>query len=257
MELPYIKFYPRDWTGDQQLGMCSLAARGLWTDMLCIMASSGRRGYLEVGGVPIKDATTLARQVRAGADEVAKALSELQTIGVFSRDSTGVIFSRRMVHDATVSEMKRQAGLQGGNPALIKQPAPRVVKRVNKVLLKQVVKPVLKPRDHKPETRDQRSKTISHEPLVNSLRVQGSGLSKASFLEGAEPESEQDFIALLTDLCGSDEGEQWNGRWRKRWRQHQSKCCRALNDLRQAVKEGKGIESFGGYLNDVFDKRMA
>ena len=37
MSQPWIKFYPRDWRGDQALRVVSLAARGLWIEMLSIM----------------------------------------------------------------------------------------------------------------------------------------------------------------------------------------------------------------------------
>ena len=34
---PWMKFYPRDWRGDQALRAVSIAARGLWLECLCIM----------------------------------------------------------------------------------------------------------------------------------------------------------------------------------------------------------------------------
>jgi hypothetical protein len=136
MNLPYCKFFPRDWLGDAQLRLCSLAARGLWADMLCLMGSNEtRRGYLEVGGKSITDPGTLARLVGADVGEVSKLIAELEAAGVPSRDASGTIFSRRIVKDAAVLEQKRAAGKQGGNPALLK--------RVLKQPVKDEVKPVL------------------------------------------------------------------------------------------------------------------
>lgn len=169
MELPFIKFYGRDWLGDSQLRLCSLAARGLWIDLIALMASSQRRGYLEIGGKPVCDAGTISRIVCADAAEVGKMLTELEQAGVFSRDESGTIYSRRMVRDAAVSEQKRAAGLQGGNPALVKQP----VKRAVKLVVKHKDKRVLKPRDQRPETRNNVN-------LVNAADLTKLTFSKAS-----------------------------------------------------------------------------
>jgi hypothetical protein len=135
VELPFIKFYGRDWLGDSQLRLCSLAARGLCIDMLAVMGGSQRRGYLEIGGTAIRDSVTLSRIVCADSSEVETLLGELERYGVFSRDEQGTIFSRRMVRDAALSEQKRMAGLQGGNPALVNHPVKRVLKHgVNSVI---------------------------------------------------------------------------------------------------------------------------
>ena len=76
MKLPYIKFYPRDWMGEVGLQSLSYDARGLWIDMLCIMASSDRYGYLLNGSEPM-DAETLARVTRGDKQTVAKLLKQL------------------------------------------------------------------------------------------------------------------------------------------------------------------------------------
>ena len=47
MKLPFLKFYVRDRISDQQLRMCSLGARGLWLEMLCLMHDAKRYGFLE------------------------------------------------------------------------------------------------------------------------------------------------------------------------------------------------------------------
>ena len=45
-KLPWMKFYPADWRADPALRMCSLAARGLWMEMLSIMHEADPRGSL-------------------------------------------------------------------------------------------------------------------------------------------------------------------------------------------------------------------
>ena len=59
MKMPFIKFYVRDWMGDPQLRMCSIAARGLWFEMICLMHGAKRCGFLETqAGKPLTDDET-------------------------------------------------------------------------------------------------------------------------------------------------------------------------------------------------------
>jgi hypothetical protein len=153
VKMPFLKFYPRDWVGDIELRFLSHGARGLWIDMLCLMAMNERRGYLEAAGKPVADSNSLARLTSGCPEEVARLLDELETGGVFSRDDAGVIYSRRMVRDAEVSRIKQEAGKQGGNPALHRQKD------------KQADKPVVKPRNQKPETRNQISQELGKQAL--------------------------------------------------------------------------------------------
>ena len=53
MKLPLLKFYPSDWLSDEALRGCSPAARGLWVDMICLMAKSKKHGYLLAGDKPM------------------------------------------------------------------------------------------------------------------------------------------------------------------------------------------------------------
>lgn len=43
---PSFQFYPNDWRSDTNLRLCSLAAQGLWMDMLCLMFMAPIRGTL-------------------------------------------------------------------------------------------------------------------------------------------------------------------------------------------------------------------
>jgi hypothetical protein len=87
--------------------------------MICIMYESERRGYLLVRNRPPTTAE-LARNVGADADEVRTLLAELENAGVYSIVD-GVIYCRRMVRDAELSEKNKANGCKGGNPALIRQ----------------------------------------------------------------------------------------------------------------------------------------
>lgn len=120
MSNPWLKFYPQDWRADEKLRNCSLAARGLWLEMLAIMHRSDVYGYLLVNGKPATDAQ-LAVQVGALPDEVSLLVEQLETEGVFSRDRRGWIYSRRMMRDAKKARDCRENGSKGGNPSLRKQ----------------------------------------------------------------------------------------------------------------------------------------
>lgn len=111
MSQPWMKFYPRDWRGDQALRMVSLAARGLWVECLCVMHEAKPYGYLVVNGRPVGD-DALARMVGASGDEVRSLVTELREAGVFDVTGEGVIFSRRMVRDQERSAIGRKSVLR-------------------------------------------------------------------------------------------------------------------------------------------------
>lgn len=118
MKAPAFQFYTGDWMKDPALRPCSIAARGLWIDMLSLMFESPRRGYLQhATGKPVT-AEQIARMTGCSTDEVSRLLQELDDAGVFSRTDSGVILSRRLVRDERKRELCRKAGLKGGNPTL-------------------------------------------------------------------------------------------------------------------------------------------
>lgn len=108
MKEPWCKFYPRDWRGDSQLHALPLTARGLWVELLCLMAMSERKGYLLVNGkapTPQQIATLVCADVRT----VLHTLLQLENARIFTKDENGVIYSRRMARDAAISEERRAA----------------------------------------------------------------------------------------------------------------------------------------------------
>ena len=115
---PAFQFYPGDWLRDTALRCCSVAARGLWIDMLCIMHQGEPYGHLTVKGTPLEP-PALGRMVGASPREINLWLAELEGAKVFSRTSIGVIFSRRMVNDERIREARAAGGKLGGNPALV------------------------------------------------------------------------------------------------------------------------------------------
>lgn len=108
---PWMKFYPRDWRGDQALRLVSLSARGLWMEMLCVMHEASPYGHLLVAGQPVSDAA-LARSVGAHVGEVQALLVELRAAGVFRQTRGGVVYSKRMTDDYKRSIEGRKAKLE-------------------------------------------------------------------------------------------------------------------------------------------------
>lgn len=114
----WLKFYPGDWRQDIALGGCSLAARGLWIEMVSLMWQADPCGSLVHAGKPIT-VEKLAMQVRASVKDVKVLLEDLREAGVFSVDEDGTIFSRRIRRDIRKAENDRENGKGGGNPNLL------------------------------------------------------------------------------------------------------------------------------------------
>lgn len=116
---PAFQFYPSDWRKDPSLSVCSLAARGLWIEMMCIAHESAEYGVLVVNGAPITG-PQLARMAGDSPKVVTDLLAELEGAGVFSRRDDGAIYSRRMLKDEHIRNVRSAAGKLGGNPNFAK-----------------------------------------------------------------------------------------------------------------------------------------
>ena len=117
MKRPSFQFYPSDWLRDTALRSCSMGARGLWIDMICFMHEGNPYGHLKVGNKVILP-TNLAGMVGATLKDVEGWLNELGQSGVFDSLPDGTIFSKRMVRDENLREIRAAGGKLGGNPAL-------------------------------------------------------------------------------------------------------------------------------------------
>lgn len=119
MSSPWMKFYPTDWRADPALRMCSIGARGLWMEMLCIMHEAEPYGSLRINSRPVTD-RQLASLAGASLEEIDGLLIELEEAGVFSRDEDGAIVSRRMQRDKAKADTDKANGKRGGNPKIAK-----------------------------------------------------------------------------------------------------------------------------------------
>jgi hypothetical protein len=120
MSDPWLKFYPTDWRSDPRLRMCSMAARGLWIEMIALMHEAVPYGHLLVSGLSPTNAQ-LAVLAGAPSDQIPDLLGELESAGVFSRTSAGVVYSRKMTRMAKKAALARKNGKNGGNPSLRKE----------------------------------------------------------------------------------------------------------------------------------------
>jgi predicted GIY-YIG superfamily endonuclease len=115
---PAFQFYPGDWRKDPELQACSILARGVWWEMLCLMHECRPYGHLAQSGKPMSD-QAVANNIRVPLATYRKAVSELETNGVPSRTADGTIYSRRMVRDERMRQVRAEAGGLGGNPELV------------------------------------------------------------------------------------------------------------------------------------------
>jgi hypothetical protein len=101
-KLPWEKWFPLDWLGDECLGQCKPATRGIWMDVLMLMLTGGRTGRLE--GTP----EGLARSARCSVAEFMGACEDLKTTktaGVMIGNNNVTLTCRRMEDE----HRKRQA----------------------------------------------------------------------------------------------------------------------------------------------------
>lgn len=119
MSDPWFKFFPTDWRADPSLRMCSLAARGLWIEMIGLMHEAVPYGHLLMAGNSPTD-SQLALLAGAPSDQIPDLIGELEAAGVFSRTTKGVIYSRRMARTYKKVAIARKNGKTGGNPTLRK-----------------------------------------------------------------------------------------------------------------------------------------
>lgn len=124
---PSFQFYPSDWRTDPALRMCSLAARGLWWEMCCVMHTCEPYGHLTAAGKAV-EAEELARIVGESAKDVRRWLGELERHRIFSRTDDGIIYSRRMVRDEQERDNWRDR--QGKSRAKAKDVTPHVTPHV-------------------------------------------------------------------------------------------------------------------------------
>ena len=118
MKHPSFQFYPGDWLRSQALRSCSVGARGLWIDMICLMHEGTPYGHLKVNQKVILPAD-LAHIAGATLEETEGWIKELLHAGVCSI-KFDVIFCKRMLAEEEIRCKRAAGGRLGGNPILLK-----------------------------------------------------------------------------------------------------------------------------------------
>ena len=118
---PAFLFFARDWLSDEALRGCSIAARGLWIDLLSYAHFGEPYGHLRNrNGKPLT-VVEIARMVGESPTITRRLLAELENAGVCGKNSDGCLFSRRMVRDEKI----RTARAAGGPKSLDHPNVPR------------------------------------------------------------------------------------------------------------------------------------
>lgn len=116
MKQPWIKFYPSDWRADPKLRLCSMGARGVWMELICLMHEGEPYGHLAINGTqPTK--AQVARLCGCSEREATKWIGELIENDVLAA-SQDFWYSRRLVRDKEKAEADKLNGKGGGNPKL-------------------------------------------------------------------------------------------------------------------------------------------
>lgn len=106
-KLPFFKFYPGDWV--QDTSVLSLAAKGAWIDILCVLWRSQSRGTYTCNIVQ------WARVIRSDAEQARRVIDELVSTQICDSATHAngdiTLTSRRQIKEETEREMNaiRQA----------------------------------------------------------------------------------------------------------------------------------------------------
>jgi len=158
MKRPSFQFYPGDWQNDHKLRSCSPVARCLWLELLCIFHQSDNYGCMpsfllnqisskhpsktqandqanskqevKVQVNPMVEGmvalclpiiSDLAQMTSMKVEDVRSGLEELFRRNIPDVDENGMIYSKRMVKDEKIRQVRAIAGKKGGNPNLVKR----------------------------------------------------------------------------------------------------------------------------------------
>lgn len=219
MKFPWLQFYAGDWLKEPTLTVSSLAARGVWIDLLCVMHEAGRVSQLR-GTVE-----QLARLARCSPADFAHALTELQTHKVAD------VTERNGVVTVACRRLKREEKT-----------------RISACLRKQKQRGKLAVTDTSQTDLSLKSEVISQSQSLSpslSLKV---NTAREGQNTPSSRQSDKAFAKLnggqkaLADRYESALGEQWtndSGKWINRIKGAFGKAERVVSELESALKEGR------------------
>lgn len=107
--MPWMKLHTRDWLDNKELRRCSLAARAILTDLMCLAHEGLPYGYLTDKVGPLTEAYMASRCV-VSLTKFRKAVEELLQHGrIHKIDAPDRFFIKRMVDDEDL-RIRRAAG---------------------------------------------------------------------------------------------------------------------------------------------------
>lgn len=115
---PAFQFYPSDWKSDLELQSCSLEAKGLWIELICIMHEATPYGHLALNNRPLTD-QEVAKLVGINCLSYRRLTRELLGHKVARLNGRNIIYSKRMVDDHKLRKTRQEAGKKGGNPRIL------------------------------------------------------------------------------------------------------------------------------------------
>ena len=110
-------FTPTDWINDTRLRMCAPETRGLWIDILCLMAMSDCKGFLMIKSEILSE-IDLQKALNFDKNVFDFCFAELVRFDLIKKDEMGRYFCKRMVDSEALSQKRKAAGSLGGNPKL-------------------------------------------------------------------------------------------------------------------------------------------
>lgn len=123
---PYLPLYVDDWMNNNKLKMCSLEARGLMIQIMCVLHKEETYGkillkqkFKQNESTPLNFASQLARLCMANLLEIQKPFYELLEEEVLEIEEEWLICPR-MVKDAYISQTRANAGKAGGKASQLK-----------------------------------------------------------------------------------------------------------------------------------------
>jgi hypothetical protein len=102
-----------DWFSSADVKLCSLAAQGLWINILGLMSRSEFKGALLINGKQI-GSKELAILTGKTEREITPLIDELWAYGVYDKLPDGTIINRRMYRRSDISQKRADAGRIGG-----------------------------------------------------------------------------------------------------------------------------------------------
>ena len=116
---PAFQFYAMDWLTDPSLRLCSPETRGVWIDILCWMWLSSEVGFMMVNGNNLTP-NQIQKYLGMDSKKWSRIWSELTGFGIIRQDPSGRFYSKRMVEDERIREIRKACGIMGGNPTIKK-----------------------------------------------------------------------------------------------------------------------------------------